>query len=50
MTAALACVNAAEAQVSIEGGSLRAWETAMTVDDADLVVIDGSWPLPPRGQ
>jgi hypothetical protein len=45
----LTCTNAVKAQVSIEGRSPRTWETAATSDDADIVVIDGCWPLPPRG-
>jgi hypothetical protein len=48
--AALTCGNAIEAQVSIEGGSPRTWETLPSArqDDTDVVVIDGSWRLPAR--
>jgi hypothetical protein len=51
-TAALTCLNAVQAQASIEGGSPRTWETRLTGshDQTDFVVIDGSWPLPPRGR
>ena len=38
------------AQVLIEGGSRQTWETPLTSGDADLIIIEGSWPLPPRGQ
>lgn len=46
----LTWADAIEAQVEIEGRTPQTWETAMTSDDADIVVIDGCWPLPPRGQ
>jgi hypothetical protein len=47
---ALSCTNAIEAQAKIKGRAPRTWETAVTSDDTDVVVIDGCWPLPARGQ
>jgi hypothetical protein len=38
-----------EAQVSIQGGSRTTWERGATSQNAMLVVVDGAWPLPPRG-
>lgn len=32
------------------GGSRQTWETAPISNDADLIIIKGSWPLAPRGQ
>jgi hypothetical protein len=30
------------------GGSRQTWETVGSFDDTEIVVIDGTWPLPPR--
>jgi hypothetical protein len=38
------------AQVLIEGGTRTTWETAPTSDNADLIIVEGCWPLAPRGQ
>jgi hypothetical protein len=38
------------AQVLVLGRAPQTWETAVTSDDAGVVVIAGCWPLPPRGQ
>jgi hypothetical protein len=35
-------------QVFVQGMSPGEWETTVTSDDVDIVVIDGCWP--PRGQ
>lgn len=42
--------NAVETQVLLEGRERQTWETAVASDDADVVVIDGSWPLPRHGK
>jgi hypothetical protein len=39
----------AEAQVSILGGSRTTWERAAAGQNGVFVMIDGVWPLPPRG-
>jgi hypothetical protein len=36
-------------QVLIEGGTHQTGETPATRDDVQIVVIDGTWELPPRG-
>jgi hypothetical protein len=32
------------------GRSRRTWETAPASDNAEIIIIDVSWPLPPRGR
>ena len=32
------------------GRSRHTWETGPTGGDADVIIIVGSWPLPPGGQ
>lgn len=32
------------------GGSRQTWELPTGGGDADLIIIEGSWPLPPRGR
>jgi hypothetical protein len=31
------------------GRERQTWETAVASHDADVVVVDGCWPLPARG-
>lgn len=45
-----ASAEAEAPQVFVEGRSPRTWETAVTSDDTNIVVIDGCWSLPPRGR
>jgi site-specific DNA recombinase len=34
---------------SAPGRSRQTWEPPLTSGDADLIVVEGTWPLPPRG-
>jgi hypothetical protein len=36
-------------QVFVQGMSPKEWETIVASGNADVVTIDGCWPLPPRG-
>jgi hypothetical protein len=46
----LKCINVVEVEAEMKGRSHREWETAVTGDDVDVVIIDGCWPLPERGR
>jgi hypothetical protein len=32
------------------GRDRQTWETAVTSDNCDLIIVEGRWPLQPRGQ
>ena len=45
----LTSANAVEAQVEIEGTSPKEREIPFISDNTEIVIIEGRWPLPPRG-
>jgi hypothetical protein len=39
-----------EPQVLVQGWARKTWETAAASGNGKLIVVEGRWPLPARGQ